>query len=117
MKSKDARERWRAIEKAVKHYAEKRDVVAATVDELEAACRALVAKRSNALKLQVEAMASAKAALHDAIGAAPEWFEQPKTQTAHGVKFGYRKLADRYVFDEAKTLALIEREGGRLRSC
>lgn len=98
------------IEQAAADYAKQREKVAATAGKLEAACRRLVHQRRDELIAQIGEMNAARAALHDAIWSSPEWFDRPRTRVLHGVKLGYRKQPDHFVFDEAKTQALIERD-------
>ncbi|MES9825457.1 MAG: hypothetical protein ABW127_13610 [Candidatus Thiodiazotropha endolucinida] len=98
------------IEKAAAEYAKLRDKVAQTAEALAVVIRRVVNDRRDELIAQIGEMNAARAALHDAIELSPEWFDRPRTRVLHGVKLGYRKQPDYFVFDEAKTQALIERD-------
>ncbi|MCG8119435.1 MAG: hypothetical protein N0C82_07305 [Candidatus Thiodiazotropha endolucinida] len=98
------------IEQAAADYAKHREKVAETAEALAVVIRRLVNERRGVLIEQIGEMNAARAALHDAIWSSPEWFDRPRTRVLHGVKLGYRKQPDHFVFDEAKTQALIERD-------
>lgn len=55
-------------------------------------------------------LGEAQIALRDAIEAAPELFDKPKTRVLHGVKFGYQVFKGRVEFaDEQATIARIRK--------
>lgn len=89
-------------------YARERDALQGVVDEIQEEQRQAVRARKRSLNAAVARTSSAKDALRAAIAESPQLFEKPRTQTAEGVKFGYRKLPGQVqVADEAKTIERI----------
>lgn len=71
--------------------------------------RRIAKAKQESIQSRVAKAAAARAALVEAITANPALFERPRTQAAHGVTFGMRKLPGRIVGDPAKAIALIEK--------
>jgi hypothetical protein len=99
------------IEPLAKSFADARaelaDAVAALNDIITEAQRRALPK----LKRLVAAAAEQQVALKNAIEAAPELFEKPRTVVLHGVQVGLRKGAGGIAWDDdAKVVELIEKK-------
>ena len=72
-------------------YASARDAMEEVLDDIRDRRRQAVRSRLRALRNRAAETAAAKDALRAAVGAEPELFARPRTQTVDGVKFGWRK--------------------------
>lgn len=98
------------IETLARAYADEYQQLAADVEALESAIRALKKKALPAIKRGAERAAVAKEKLKAAIEAAPQLFEKPRTRLFHGVKVGLQKgKGETQIPDEEKTIALIRK--------
>ena len=92
-------------------YAQTRDALEETAEEIRAMQRRAVASRLRGLKSRVAETAAARDALHAAIESRPDLFEKPRTVAVDGVKFGYRKLPGKVTIpDEAEAIKLLRRK-------
>lgn len=98
------------IEKLTIAFADARALLASEVTNLEQELEALKRKRMPAIKALVARAADKSAALTQAVSAAPQLFEKPKTQTFAGIKVGFRKGTGGIDWaDDARVCALIEK--------
>lgn len=98
------------IERLAKDYAAERadlnNAVAALVSELEASRRRALPK----IKRLVASAKQAHAALYAAVDQSPALFEKPRTQVAHGVKFGMQKAKGKIEWeDDDQVVKLIRK--------
>jgi len=92
-------------------YASSRDAMEEVLDDIRDRRRQAVRSRMRALRNRVAECASAKEALRAAVEAAPELFAKPRTQTADGVKFGWRKQSGAIeIADEKKVVERIRKK-------
>lgn len=91
-------------------YAKARDDMEEVLDDIRDRRRQAVRSRMRALRNRVAECAAAKEALRAAVEAAPELFAKPRTQTADGVKFGWRKQSGAIeIADEKKVIERIRK--------
>lgn len=99
------------IESLTAAYAARRALLAARLTALDRDLAAVKRKHMRELKRHVALTAETQSALHNAIEAAPELFEKPKTRILHGIKVGFRKGKGKIEWeDDAQLVALIERK-------
>lgn len=79
------------IESLTKRYAEARESLASRVRELEEQVQAVKRQRLPAIKRALGAAGDAESRLREAIDAAPQLFERPRTRTLHDVRVGIVK--------------------------
>lgn len=98
------------IETLTREYADNYQQLAADVETLESAIRALKKKALPGIKRAAERAAVAKEKLKAAIEAAPQLFEKPRTRLFHGVKVGLQKgKGETQIPNEEKTIELIRK--------
>ena len=89
-------------------YACAREALEDTAEEIRNEQRAAVRRRLRGLKARVAEVSAARDALRQALAAAPQLFERPRTRAIEGVKVGYRKMPGRVEYaDEAKVIARV----------
>ena len=92
-------------------YAQARDALEETAEEIRSKQRKAIASRLRGLKSRVAETAAARDALHAAVEGRPDLFEKPRTVAVEGVKFGYRKLPGKVTIpDEAGAIGLLRRK-------
>ncbi len=99
----------RDIQRLARDYADARDALAEVTDEVRAIQRIAVRTRLRAIQTRAAKVSAAKEALREAVDASRELFAKPKTQSAHGIKFGLRKSPGRVEGDAAGAIARIEK--------
>lgn len=98
------------IETLTREYADTYQQLAADVETLESAIRALKKKALPSIKRAAERAAVAKEKLKAAIEANPQLFEKPRTRLFHGVKVGLQKgKGETQIPNEEKTIELIRK--------
>lgn len=96
------------IERLAAAYAAERDRLAQIANEVNEAVTRIRLDAAPALRAACASTAAAERALREAVAAAPNLFERPRTRVFHGVKCGFRKGRGRVVIeDEEKTIARI----------
>lgn len=102
--------RMEAIERTTKAFAAARaDLVAAATalqDELEAAKR----RHLKHLKRAVEETAAAQTLLTQALEAAPDLFQSPRSAVFHGIKVGFQKSKPAVTWADARRVAELVNE-------
>ena len=89
-------------------FARARDALEEVRDDVREEHRRVLRRRLRGLKARAADVAVAKEALLEAVAAAPELFEKPRTRAFAGIKVGFRAQAPELVIvDEARTVALI----------
>lgn len=90
-------------------YDKRRRALLDLLEQVEEERKAVLGPYLPALARENRALGQAKRRLHEAIAANPQLFEKPKTITAHGVKFGFRKQKGSLVIaDNAVTVRRIK---------
>lgn len=98
----------KTIEALAEGYAQRRHALADLLNQIDAEQRAIITRRLRDVRLALADAAAAEDALRNAIEAAPELFEKPRTRVLHGVKVGYQKGKGKVeIPDEAKTIRYI----------
>ncbi len=98
------------IETLTREYANNYLSLAADIETLEAAIRAVKKKALPGIKRAAERAAVAKEKLKAAIEAAPQLFEKPRTRLFHCVKVGLQKgKGETQIPNEEKTIDLIRK--------
>ena len=93
-----------------KAYARARGRVSEVAEEIRDRQRRAVSGRLRALRSRAAEAGAAERELRDAVEAAPELFEKPRTQTVDGVRFGWRKQAGAIeIADEKKVIERIRK--------
>ena len=96
------------IGKLCRTYADARDDLERITEDVRGERRRAVRERMRALKGAVARVSAARDALKDALEAAPELFEKPRTRAIEGIKVGFRKLPGKIeVADEARAVRRI----------
>ena len=91
-------------------YAKAQATLADRVSALEAVIATVYRRRLPAIRTALAAAVDAQAALAGVIGQHPHLFEQPRTMTLHGVKFGFRKSTGSIEWDDdAQVIKLIRK--------
>jgi hypothetical protein len=99
-----------AIEKLAKMYAERREALGREVQTLTARIEELKARRRPWLNKLVDAAAGAAADLREAVFAAPELFQRPRTRVLHDIKLGWQKSKGVLEWeDESQVIRLIKK--------
>lgn len=99
------------IELLAKAYADRRALLAERLTALDRDLDLVKRKHMRELKRHVALTAETASALHNAIEAAPELFEKPKTRILHGIKVGFRKGKGKIEWeDDAQLVALIKKK-------
>lgn len=92
------------------NLSKRRSELAAIVDEIDTAQRAVMTKFRARLREAYGKTAGAQAALQAEVQENPGLFVKPRTITLHGVKFGFQKGKGRLVIvDEAKSIELARK--------
>lgn len=97
------------ISRLARGYADAAGALEEVVDEVREAQRAVARGRMHSIKTRAAKASAAKDALAEAVDANRHLFDKPRTQSAHGVKFGLRKQPGCLVGDAAAAIARIER--------
>lgn len=92
------------IEQATKGYAEAREVLAERVRRLEAELEQIKRQRLPGIKSALARAAEAEGKLRQAIEAAPELFERPKSLVVHGVRVGFKKMPGKLTWDNEEAV-------------
>ncbi len=91
-------------------YAKARSELAERVSALEAELSAAKRRHIRGIKTAAARATDLQAQLHSAIAGAPEFFEEPRTQTFSGIKVGYQKGKGKLDWDDdAKVCAKIRK--------
>lgn len=100
------------IDALAKEYSTASDSLAAIKTALTNDVEAIRLKYIDRLKQAADTLTSAAKNLDAAIVESPELFVKVKTQTLHGIKFGFRKAPDELVYkiDEESIIELIKEE-------
>lgn len=99
-----------SFDQLARDYQHAYSVLADRVSTLEQELQAAKRARLHGIKTAVAKVKDTEAALRSAIEDDPQCFDRPKTQTLHGVKFGYRKgTATVELDDETKVIGRIKR--------
>ena len=98
------------IEGLVKSYADLRGRVSERVRNYEEGIAELKKQHLRGIKQAAVAAAEKESELRAAIEISPELFEQPRSLTMHGIKFGFQKQKGSITYeDEDKVLSLIHK--------
>lgn len=94
------------------HYALAFDDLATIKNAMTSEIEMISLKYKDKLKASADKLVAATTDLERAIVDSPEIFVKSKTQTLHGIKFGFRKATDELVYnaDEETTIQLIKDE-------
>lgn len=92
-----------------KHYADARDRLAETSEEIKELRRRAIRSRLRSLKTRVAEVSTAKDALRAALETAPELFSKPRTLAIEGIKIGFRKQPGRVECTEVYTINRIRK--------
>jgi len=95
-----------------KSYADAREDLENTVEEIRERRRKAAAPMMRGLRSRIAAASVARDALRDALEACPELFVKPRTRDFSGVKIGYRKRPGR--FEAVNWGAVVDRVRERL---
>ena len=95
------------IERMVKEFREARTVLRDRVQVLEDETVALKKKYINSIRKGVEWASEKQARLRAAIEQSPELFEQPRTLTLFGIKFGFMKRKGKLEWDDTETVVKL----------
>lgn len=100
------------LEKLADEYSKASDNLASIKNALTRDVEAIRLKHIDNLKNAADSLTSASKNLEVAIIESPEIFVKSKTQTLHGIKFGFRKATDELVYkiDEESIIDLIKEE-------
>jgi predicted RND superfamily exporter protein len=96
------------IETLAEQFAQRRHTLADLLNQIDAEQRAIITRNLRQLRLALADAAAAEDELRNAIDAAPELFDKPRTRVLHGVKVGYQKGKGKVeIPDETKTIRYI----------
>ena len=100
------------LDKLANEYSNASNNLAAVKNALTRDVEAVRLKHIDNLKHAADSLALASKNLEAAIIKSPEIFIESKTQTLHGIKFGFRKATDELVYkiDEESIIDLIKEE-------
>ena len=93
----------------VREYADAREALAEVVERVRAEQRAALQRQMRTVRTRVAHTSAARDRLEAAIDERRDLFVKPRTQSAHGIKFGLRKGPGRLEGDEREAIARIER--------
>ena len=96
------------ISRLARDYADAADALEHVVDEVREEQRAAARERMRSIKARAAKASAAKDALAEAVEANRRLFVKPRTQSAHGVKFGLRKQPGRLCGDQEAAISKIE---------
>ena len=101
-------------------YAQARERLAHTTEQIRALQRQAVRRHLRGLKAAIAQVSAAQESLREAVEANPQLFVKPRTRSLEGVKVGYRKLPGKVECDEARAIERIrkhypEREAALVR--
>lgn len=96
------------IARLARDYSDAAGELEETVDEVREDQRAAARARMRSIKARAAKASAAKDALAEAVEANRHLFDKPRTQSAHGVKFGLRKQPGRLAGDAEAAIARIE---------
>ena len=92
-----------------KKYAQARESLNRTVEEIRALRRHAVRSRMRGLRSRVATASAERDSLWAAIKANPQLFVKPRTRAAEGIKVGYRKQPGQIVCDDTRVIARIRK--------
>lgn len=98
------------IEKQAAKYAAAREILAGLVSELTAAMDALKTDALPEIKRALNRAAEHHDKLRAMVAGAPGLFKKPKSQTLHGIKFGYQKSKGKLEFEDADRVVKLIRK-------
>jgi hypothetical protein len=99
------------IDSIVQTYADRREMLAGSLMALERALTVVKRQHLRHIKRQVALTAECETDLRNAIEAAPELFDKPKTQILHGIKVGFRKGKGKIEWeDDGALVALLKKK-------
>ena len=97
-----------------KHYSDARTDLQEVIDDINERKKRAVQSRVRALTSRVADASAALDALKQAVRDNRDRFARPKTQSAHGIKFGWQKQPGKLVIaDEDATIKLIRKRLGK----
>lgn len=92
-------------------FRQRRDDLAGKIDNLKREIDAITLGALQSIRASVAAAAQAEDELRNAIEAAPELFEKPRTRTLHGIRFGIMTAKARVeIPNEAETIRRIREQ-------
>ncbi|MFA5161185.1 MAG: host-nuclease inhibitor Gam family protein [Elusimicrobiales bacterium] len=98
------------IESLVKQYADRRARVTERLRQYEAGVAALKKEHLPGIKQAAVSASEKETELRAAIEASPALFEQPRSLTMHGIKFGFQKQKGSIRYeDEDKVISLVRK--------
>lgn len=99
-----------AIEERARYYAACRDDLATRINALEAEVVVVREQHRAGILDALRAHKQAEEGLREAIAAAPELFDKPRTRVLHGIRVGYQKgKGGLEIADEEATVKLIRK--------
>ena len=96
------------LQRLARTYADAVRELEEVVDEVRGEQRRIARERLRSIQSRAAKASAAKDALRDAVGANHDLFVRPRTQAAHGVKFGLRKKPGRIEGDAKAAVARID---------
>lgn len=108
------------MDKAALYYADARAVLTDLVSNVKALQEALLRQEMPDIKKALARAVERHEALKALVEASPDAFVKPKSQTLHGLKFGYRKGSGKmeFAYEGDETIDLIRKHlGARAEDC